>query len=67
MESSQWVRPAAAGARVCGAVLVRPDGHIAWRARQAPAEDGRLLAVLRRAPSAPDNGTSEWRSSDGPS
>jgi hypothetical protein len=32
-----------------GAVLVRPDGHVAWRARAMdPAPDQRLADVLRR-------------------
>ncbi|MFF2745390.1 FAD-dependent monooxygenase [Kitasatospora sp. NPDC058048] len=60
-------RSGAAGLPPTGAVLVRPDGHIAWRARQAPAEDGRLLTVLRRVLSASDTGISERSFPDGPS
>lgn len=29
-----------------GAVLVRPDGHVAWRSARGPASDGALAAVL---------------------
>lgn len=56
------LRPLAAGARnavdsggettlgvpSAGAVLVRPDGHIAWRSPQPPADDGELLGALRQ-------------------
>ncbi|MFJ9442512.1 hypothetical protein ACIRRH_11650 [Kitasatospora sp. NPDC101235] len=35
-----------------GALLVRPDGHIAWRSAQPPTGDGQLLAALRRVLSA---------------
>ncbi|MFI1384060.1 FAD-dependent monooxygenase [Embleya sp. NPDC020886] len=47
--------------RVCGvpatgAVLVRPDGHLAWRAPHPPAGP-ELLAVLRRVLSAPTRPT----------
>jgi hypothetical protein len=28
-------------------VLVRPDGHVAWRADEAPADAGALLDVVR--------------------
>ncbi|MFD8780738.1 FAD-dependent monooxygenase [Kitasatospora sp. NPDC059599] len=31
----------------CAALLVRPDGHIAWRAPHPPADDALLLTVLR--------------------
>jgi len=31
-----------------GAVLVRPDGHVAWRAQGAPNADGEVAAVLAR-------------------
>ncbi|MQS16178.1 hypothetical protein F7Q99_29100 [Streptomyces kaniharaensis] len=35
-----------------GAVLARPDGHIAWQAPQPPADDAQLLDALRRILSA---------------
>ncbi|MEV7770352.1 FAD-dependent monooxygenase [Kitasatospora sp. NPDC086791] len=43
-----------------GAVLVRPDGHIAWRAPHPPAGDGdgHLLTALRRILSADGTGPS---------
>ena len=28
-------------------VLVRPDGHVAWRADEAPADAGALIDVVR--------------------
>jgi len=28
-------------------VLVRPDGHVAWRANQEPADAGVLIDVIR--------------------
>ncbi|MER7850751.1 FAD-dependent monooxygenase [Kitasatospora sp. NPDC096077] len=31
-----------------GAALVRPDGHLAWRAARLPADEARLPDVLRR-------------------
>lgn len=31
-----------------GAVLVRPDGHVAWRRRSGPPRDGELRAVTER-------------------
>lgn len=31
-----------------GAVLVRPDGHVAWRATTAPADPARVLATVLR-------------------
>jgi hypothetical protein len=31
-----------------GAVLVRPDGHVAWRATTAPPEPARALAAVLR-------------------
>ncbi|MFG2142599.1 FAD-dependent monooxygenase [Streptomyces sp. NPDC048696] len=61
------LRPLAAGARnatdsgdgaallgvpSAGAVLVRPDGHIAWRAPRPPVDDAELLGVLRQILSA---------------
>ncbi len=30
-----------------GAVLIRPDGYVAWRARSASAGDGSLARALR--------------------
>ena len=38
-----------------GAVLVRPDGHVGWRSRKAPADPERALAaaldaILGRGP-----------------
>ncbi|MFG2917086.1 FAD-dependent monooxygenase [Kitasatospora sp. NPDC048298] len=44
--------PEATGVPSTGAVLVRPDGHIAWRAPQPDAGDGQLIAALRRVLSA---------------
>ncbi|MFE7524385.1 FAD-dependent monooxygenase [Kitasatospora sp. NPDC057542] len=35
-----------------GALLVRPDGHIAWHSPQPPTGDGQVLAALRRVLSA---------------
>lgn len=32
-----------------GCLLVRPDGHVAWRARQAPHEQDEAVTVLRLA------------------
>ncbi|MEV7603090.1 FAD-dependent monooxygenase [Kitasatospora sp. NPDC089797] len=44
--------PADAAARLGlapgGAALVRPDGHLAWRAGRLPADDARVLDVLRQ-------------------
>ena len=34
------------GIGAAGAVLVRPDGHVAWRAQGAPGDDQALAAVL---------------------
>ncbi len=31
-----------------GAVLLRPDGHVAWRCRTRPADDGAVLTVLKQ-------------------
>ncbi|MEV6979138.1 FAD-dependent monooxygenase [Kitasatospora sp. NPDC093806] len=48
--------PAGAGAlgvAAGGALLVRPDGHLAWQAPRPPADDTHLLAVLRRILAAP--------------
>lgn len=36
-----------------GAVLVRPDGHVAWRAVHAPGEPAELTTALRRAVGCP--------------
>ncbi|MFE7635887.1 FAD-dependent monooxygenase [Kitasatospora sp. NPDC057518] len=47
-----WARATGLPATTGGAALVRPDGHIAWRARQLPATDGELLTILRRLLSA---------------
>ena len=45
--AGQW--PALYGVRPDGAVLVRPDGHIAWRRDQAvPDPASELAAVFRR-------------------
>ncbi|WP_195911439.1 FAD-dependent monooxygenase [Streptomyces kaniharaensis] len=48
--SAQWAR--LFGDPAAGAVLVRPDGHIAWRAPHPPADDAELLRALRRILSA---------------
>ncbi|MFJ4798908.1 FAD-dependent monooxygenase [Kitasatospora purpeofusca] len=40
------------GLPATGAVLVRPDAHIAWRAPRPPADGAELLGVLRRILSA---------------
>ncbi|MFB7669634.1 FAD-dependent monooxygenase [Kitasatospora sp. NPDC056138] len=40
------------GVPSAGAVLVRPDGHIGWRAPRPPADDAELLGVLRQILSA---------------
>ncbi|GAA1275604.1 FAD-dependent monooxygenase [Kitasatospora nipponensis] len=45
-EPGRWLR--LCGVPADGAVLVRPDGHLAWRAPRPPADEGTLLAVLRR-------------------
>lgn len=43
-----------------GALLVRPDGHIAWRSQQAPADSGTLEQVLHKLwPTVVDNPTSQ--------
>jgi 2-polyprenyl-6-methoxyphenol hydroxylase-like FAD-dependent oxidoreductase len=43
------------GIRPGGIVIVRPDGHVAWRATQVPAEaDKKFHAALARASGAPD-------------
>ncbi|WP_408996148.1 aromatic-ring hydroxylase C-terminal domain-containing protein [Streptomyces caniscabiei] len=41
------VRLAHRGIEDDGCLLVRPDGHIAWRARSGPAPDALLDAVAR--------------------
>ncbi|RBQ16116.1 protein RdmE [Spongiactinospora rosea] len=41
--------PARYGVAETGAVLVRPDGHIAWRAREAAADPARTLEDVLRA------------------
>ncbi|WP_435651409.1 FAD-dependent monooxygenase [Kitasatospora purpeofusca] len=48
--AAQWT--GAFGAPTTGAVLVRPDAHIAWRAPRPPADGAELLGVLRRILSA---------------
>jgi hypothetical protein len=35
-------------------VLVRPDGHVAWRADRMPDEPDRLIDVVRGAAEAPN-------------
>ena len=40
--------PKALAAYQCRLVLVRPDGHVAWRADQEPADAGALIDVVRR-------------------
>ncbi|MBD0674549.1 FAD-dependent monooxygenase [Streptomyces sp. CBMA156] len=40
------------GLPVGGAVLVRPDGHIAWRSPRPASEEGQLLGILRLVLSA---------------
>lgn len=45
---------AAFGVGASGASLIRPDGHVAWRAHELPAGPAAtLLAALREVSSAP--------------
>ncbi|MEV0190139.1 FAD-dependent monooxygenase [Kitasatospora purpeofusca] len=48
--AAEWT--GAFGLPATGAVLVRPDAHIAWRAPCPPADDAELLGVLRQILSA---------------
>lgn len=38
-----------------GAVLVRPDGHVAWRSFGAPSDQGTLRSVLLRVLARPND------------
>jgi putative polyketide hydroxylase len=37
------------GVEADGAVLVRPDGHVAWRGQTGQLEPGRILAAVLTA------------------
>ncbi|MFF7453371.1 FAD-dependent monooxygenase [Kitasatospora sp. NPDC008115] len=52
VDEPRWTR--LSGLPATGALLVRPDGHLAWHAAHPPAEDTGLLGVLRRLLSAED-------------
>ena len=43
-------------------VLVRPDGHVAWRGDACPAEPGAIVDRVRGAASISDGMTSHRRS-----
>jgi putative polyketide hydroxylase len=45
LHDSDGAWPAAYGVAADGAVLVRPDGYVAWRARTAPADPQDALAT----------------------
>ncbi|MFB7469954.1 FAD-dependent monooxygenase [Kitasatospora sp. NPDC056184] len=50
VDAARWTD--LSGLPTTGALLVRPDGHLAWRAPHPPADDAELLGVLRRVLSA---------------
>ncbi|MER7701489.1 FAD-dependent monooxygenase [Kitasatospora sp. NPDC097605] len=50
LDEPRWTQ--FSGLPATGALLVRPDGHLAWRAAHPPTEDTGLLGLLRRVLSA---------------